>query len=141
MGQLKTYNPGQVSVTFGPNILSGFGDGSITTVVRNEDTWTHKKGTDGKGTRSKSNNKGGIITVTLDQASSANAVLSTIAKVDELSATQILPIVVRDASGNTLHTGEEAWIAKPPDSELGRESLDREWTFQVDDLEMFDGGN
>lgn len=137
----KNYNAAQVSVIFGPNILSGFADGSFVTCARDEQAFTKKTGTDGQTTRSRSNNKGGTVILRLDQASASNDVLSVIAVLDELSGAGIFPILVTDKSGRSGYASEDAWIQKQPDAEFDRDALDREWIFDCGNLKMFSGGN
>lgn len=138
----KSYNAGQVTMTFGPNILTnGLADGSFVTVGRDEQAYNKKMGTDGQATRSRTNNKGGFVSIRLDQASAVNDILTAIAKADELSGAGIFPLTLRDASGRFLAFDEGAWIQKLPESEFDRDSLDREWIFDCGNLDMFVGGN
>lgn len=138
----KSYNAGQVSMTFGPNILTnGLADGSFVTVTRDEQAYNKKVGTDGTATRSRTNNKAGTVSLRLDQASAVNDILSAIAAADELSGAGILPLTLRDASGRFLAGAESAWIQKLPEAEFDRDSLDREWVFDCGDLDIFVGGN
>lgn len=138
---VKTYDPKQIIVTFGGNILSGFADGTFVTAERNEDMWTTQIGTDGEDTRSKSNNRSGSITVSLMQTSDSNAVLSALALTDEASNSAALPLQIKDNSGNTLLIAETAWIKKMPSVEYGREAGPREWVFETGVLVMNVAGN
>lgn len=138
---MKTYDPSQVSIVIGGHTLSGFADGTFVTVVRDEDSWSLAIGTDGEGARAKSNNKSGTITVTLLQTSDSNRILSDFALADELSNSGVFPLLVKDASGNSLYTAETAWVQKPADSEFAREVGNREWTIRTDNLQVYVGGN
>ena len=138
---VKTYDPKQIIVTFGGNILSGFADGTFVVAERNEDMWTTQIGTDGEDTRSKSNNRSGLITVSLMQTSDSNAVLSALALTDEASSAAALPLQIKDNSGNTLLIAETAWIKKMPSVEYGREAGPREWAFETGVLVMNVAGN
>jgi hypothetical protein len=137
----KTYDPSQVAIIVGGFQITGFADGSFLTVARNADAFALYIGTDGEGTRAKSNNKSGRITLTLAQSSDSNAILSGIATADELSNNGIVPVLIKDNSGVSLYAAETAWIVKAPDSEFGREVGSREWILETDNLSVFVGGN
>jgi hypothetical protein len=137
----KTYDPSQVAIIVGGYNITGFADGSFITVARNADAFALYVGTDGEGTRAKSNNKSGRITITLAQSSDSNAILSGIATLDELSNNGIVPLLIKDNSGLSLYAAETAWIVKTPDSEFGREVGSREWILETDNLSAFVAGN
>jgi hypothetical protein len=136
-----TYDPKQVSCIVGGKIGQGFSDGSFIKVERNEQAFTLKIGVDGEGTRAKSNNKSGKITLTLMQSSSYNDVLSAFAAADELSNTGAVPFFLKDNSGRTLCTALTCWVQKYPDSEFAKEVSTRTWVLETDDIEVFVGGN
>lgn len=138
---MKSFNPLQVSVIVGTKALTGWAAGSFVTVSMDEDAFAKKVGTDGEVTRSKSNNNTGSITITLDQASASNAYLSGLALLDRASGGGVIPVLIRDANGETLISAESAWVKKMPDVEYSNESLDREWVLDCGSLEYFVGGN
>jgi len=138
---MKNYNPKKVSVIIGVSLITGFADGSMVSVERNSDMYTLAMGTDGEGTRAKSNDKSGVITITLMHSSPSNAVLSALAALDEAVDGGVVPALIRDANGLTLHAAKQIWVRKRPVSSYEREATDREWILETDDLEMFDGGN
>lgn len=138
---VKTYDPKQVAVTVGGKILSGFADGTFIKVERNEQAFNQKVGVDGEGTRAKSNNKSGKVTITLMQSSSSNDDLSAFAAADELSNTGAVPLSVRDQSGRTVVAALTAWVQKIADAEFAKEVMTRVWVFESDELNIFVGGN
>ena len=138
---VKTYDPSQVAIIIGGFPVTGFADGSFVTVERNEDAFALYVGTDGEGTRAKSNNKSGRITITLAQSSDSNAVLSGFAQADELSNSGVVPVLVKDNSGQSLHSAETAWIVKAANSEYAREVGTREWVIETDVLVTLPAGN
>lgn len=137
----KTYDPSQVAIIVGGFQVTGFADGTFLTVERNADNFALYIGTDGEGTRAKSNNKSGRMTFTLAQSSDANAFLSALVTADELSNSGIVPVLVKDNSGSSLYSAETAWIVKHPAAEFGREIGTREWILETDNLAVFTGGN
>ena len=125
----------------GGKIGQGFSDGTFIKVERNEQAFSLKVGVDGEGTRAKSNNKSGKITITLMQSSSFNDVLSAFAAADELSNTGAVPFFLKDNSGRTLVTALTCWVQKYADSEFAKEVSTRTWVLETDDIEVFVGGN
>jgi hypothetical protein len=138
---VKTYDPSQVSVVFGGIPLSGFADGTFITVMRSEDAYTKESGADGVVSRSKSSDRSGEATLTLSQTSPSNDVLSGIALLDENSNTGVLPFIIKDNSGRTLASSGNAWIRKVSEASFGKELENREWVFDIADLEILVGGN
>lgn len=136
-----TYDPKQVSVIVGGQIGQGFADGTFVKVERNDPAFNLKVGVDGEGTRAKSNNKSGKVTITLMQSSSFNDVLSGFAAADELANAGVVPVLVKDNSGRSLFACATAWVQKYPDSEFAKEVGTRTWVLETDDIEIFVGGN
>lgn len=136
-----TFDPKQVAVIVGGKIMSGFADGTFIVAERNEQAFNLKVGVDGEGTRAKSNNKSGKVTVTLMQSSASNDDLSSIAAADELSNTGVVPLLVKDASGRTVIAAQSAWVQKYPNSEFAKETSTRAWVLESDELDIFVGGN
>lgn len=137
---MKTYDPKQVTITFGGFIMAGFADDRMVTVARLNDTWTMKTGVDGEGTRSKSNDKSGEITVALMETSESNAVLTAFAKADELTNNGTFPVLIRDNNNESYYAAAQAWVVKPPEAEKAREAGVREWKIQTDNLEWIEFG-
>lgn len=142
MADLKQYDPSQVTIIFG-SIISGYADGSFLSVERNEDSYTLQMGTDGEGTRSKSNNRSGRATFTLMQSSDSNDALSALHLLDESTPNGdgVLPLLIKDLEGRTIYEAEKAWIVKSPTSEFDREATSREWIIETHELTQFIGGN
>lgn len=137
---IKTYDPKQIVVTFGGRQITGFADGTFVTVRRNADAWSLQMGTDGEGTRSKSNDNSGQVEISLMQSSLSNDFLSSIAISDQVANAGLLPLLVKDVNGNFLATAEQAFIKKLPDSEYGREATNRSYIIETDNLVLFLGG-
>lgn len=138
---MKTYIPQEVSVIVGGNIISGFADGTFVTVERDEDAFTYVPSTSGGGTRTKNANKAGKVTITLQQSSESNSILSDLAKADEKDGSGVVAIMIRDNSGESLHSSDAAYISKMPQAQFAKELQNLEWVFQCEDLSMYAGGN
>lgn len=138
---MKTYNPGEVQVIVGGVPLSGFADGTMVRVGRNNAAYEMAMGVDGEGTRAKSNDKSGFFEFELMQSSESNQHLSNLELADELSNGGLVPIMVKDGSGFSLHTAEQAFIEKSPDAEYAKTAGPRVWRFITDNLINYHGGN
>jgi len=140
--QTKLYDPQEVIVTFGVLQLKGFAEDSMVEAERNEDTFALKVGVDGEPTRTRSANKSGKVTVKLMQTSTSNLALSTLLAADELSPNglSILPLGIKDNSGNSLVFAAEAWIVKTPKTSYGKDPTARDWAFESGNISIFEGG-
>lgn len=136
-----SFDPKDVVVTVGGFPMGGFADGEFVSFERNNDAFTQSVGADGDTTRVKSNDRSGSLTITLDQTSLSNDVLSTFANLDELSNSGIVPILVKEINGtSTLFTGN-GWIQKMPVMSYGKETTTRVWIIAMAESQIFVGGN
>ena len=141
MAQTKTYDPGEVRVIVGGNIIGGFADGTMITIERSENAFSLVIGADGQGCRVRSRNKSGKITLTLMQSSLSNNVLSTIAQADELTGEGVVPLLIEDGNGTTIVAVENCWIEKMASAEFSKDLGNREWPLACEQIDMFVGGN
>lgn len=141
MSQTRTYDPAKNIFSFLGNLIaSGYAKGTFIKVTRNSDSFTLDKGPAGDGVRSKTNDKSAIVELTLQATSQANDVLSALAVADELSASAIGPLFIKETNGTMKCAAENAWIKKQPDLERAEASGSTTWIFECDSLEMFAGG-
>jgi hypothetical protein len=138
---VKTFDPAQFSCIVGGKIMKGFADGTFIRVERNEQAYNLKVGVDGEGTRVKSNNKSGKVTITLMQSSESNEALSAFAAADELSNSGAVPLLLKDGTGTTIMSAATAWVQKYPDAEFAKEATTRAWVLETDELIEFIGKN
>lgn len=143
MSDPKLYDPQSVIVTFGVNTLSGFGKDSVIEAERNGDAFSTTVGVDGEGTRTRSADKSGKVTLTLMQTSASNAVLSALESADEASPNGlgILPLMIKDAIGNSLCFAGKAWVSKLPAFKRGKEVGECVWVFHTANLSIVEAGN
>ena len=137
----KEYDPKNVSCIVGGTPIGGFTDGTFIMVERNEDMWNLKVGVDGIGTRAKTNNKSGKITITLHMSSPSNDYLSGLAITDENTNAGAVPYLQRDNLGTTLVTALTCWVKKMANSDNAKEVNNRVWVLETDEVDMFIGGN
>lgn len=141
--KLKVYDPSEVLVQFGAITVEGYADGTFVVIEDDEDAYSMQVGTDGEAVRSKSNNRGATITITLLQSSSSNDLLSAQHNLDRLSSggKGIAPLLIKDNNGLAIYTAETAWIQKRPSAEFAREATSREWVLRTNNLIPIDAGN
>lgn len=131
-----TYNFNEVNFIFGTRQIKGFEEGSEIVAERVEDTFSAKVGVDGNVTRSKSNNRMGTVTFSLDQFSPLNQYLMGIMNLDERTSLGVLPLKIVDKSNpnEELCIATQAWITKPANKSFGAASGAREWVISCSDL-------
>lgn len=136
-----TYNPKQVILTIGGIPISGYAEGTFINVERDEDSFSKYVGSDGEVSRARTNNNSGTLTLTLAQTSNSNLILSGILQEDELRGDGIVPVIIKDASGQSVAFAAEGWIKKPASNEYSNEVGSREWTIDLAKVSIFTGGN
>lgn len=138
---MNTYDPKKVVVTFKGFVLSGYADGTFISIVPAGDNFTKVVGADGEVSRSKSNDDTAEVSLTLQQTSLSNDVLSAEMNADKLANTGVGPLIVKDLAGLTVFFASEAWIRTPPDQAYSKEIEDREWIFDTGNTEIAIGGS
>lgn len=138
---VATFDPKSVLISFGGVPLSGFADGTFLELTADTQQFTKVVGADGFTTRVKSNDYGGVLTLTLSQSSPSNDVLSGFLQLDRTTNTAVLPLLIKDMSGTTLVFAAQAWIQQFPDTAFGNEINNRAWIFDLADLDLLIGGN
>lgn len=137
---MRNYDPKRIVVTFAGILVQGYAEGTFVNAERNEDQFELSVGGDGRGTRVRNNNRSGLVTLTLQQTSPTNDLLSFRAQLDELNGLGHGSFMLKDLNGTTLCKAEAAWIRKYPNSEYSDTDAGREWTIECEILEMFPGG-
>lgn len=142
-GEVRTYNSARVLVLYGGVPLQGFAEGTFVEIAPMADRVTSKAGADGEVARSIVPDKRHTVTITLQQTSPSNDVLSASAHADELSGGGLpAPLLVQDLSGRTVFATDVAWVARAPSLTFSAESGEREWAFETGRPSVFFvGGN
>ena len=138
---LSTYDSSKVAVIIGGAIMEGFADGTFVNVERDEDSFSKITGVDGRTSRARTGNRAGKITITLQQTSPSNNILTGFVEEDEISSNAIKPILIKDGLGSTVIASGAGWVLKPANVEYGKEISNREWIIDCADLKMLVGGN
>jgi len=122
---VNTYSPKDVKVDIGGYILVGWEDISIS---RTSAGFIPVRGIRGKHTRVPSLDTSASLTITLHQASPSNDVLSAIHSQDLVKGTGRLAITLKDYSGRTVISSDEAYILSYPEVVFSRDFEFRAWT-------------
>ena len=141
---LKTYDPKLVTISVNGNLITGFADGSFVNLDRSENNFALTVGADGEGARAKTNNRSGLLTLTLMQTAISNLVLSKLAGKDETDNSGVFPVVIADDSntdGDTKFSSAKGWIEKPAPAEFAKGISNRAWAIMLYDVRMDHGGN
>jgi hypothetical protein len=138
---VNTYDASQVNVLVAGVPILDEAEGEFLSIDRSTDAYTKTVGTRGSVARSKSTDKSGEIVITLKQTSPTNAVFTALAVAGELNDDDIVPVLITDKSGASVHFGGECWIRKQPAAAYGAEITNREWIFDVASLEHGNAGN
>ena len=141
MARVTKYNAAEMTVTFGAVLVSGFAPDTFVSVESDEDAFQKQVGADGEGVRTRTNNNGGFVTMTLMQSSATNDLFSALHNADRLTGAGVGPLLIQDQNGTTLVEAAKAWIRRFPTAEYGREASTREWIIDTTDLVQFHGGN
>lgn len=140
---VATYDPKQVVVTFGGVELNGFSEDSIIKIKPMSKGIESIVGCHGDVVRTISPDRRHEVTINLLQTSSGNDYLSTIHTRDLSEGDGILPLVIKDLSGNTTFYDSQAWIVNKPEVKRGDDAKkgETEWTLQAAGSTLFVGGN
>jgi hypothetical protein len=137
----RTYDPAQINLIVGQNVVSGFADGTFVKVERNVDQAALQVGADGESTLALSQNRSGRFTFTLQQSSPLNDVFSALSDALENRSGGFQPVMVKDNNGTTLAHAEKAWCVKRASTGFGKDPETREWIFETGNLDLTVGGS
>ncbi len=123
------------------NILDGRIDGDYMTVASDNKRWTRDHDGNGNATRTKNNNRGGTVSITLSASSPLNDRLSQAVQADDLSDNVVGVLVIKDLSGTTLIEADGAFLEDAPDPTFGNNRGQRVWVWQCASQRRFVGGH
>lgn len=126
-GQIMTYNPKEVIVSFGSHMVSGYAEDSFVTIDPNGDGVTKKVGCDGEIVRSVSPDDTYVIKLSLLHTSQTNKWLQNKFNQDVKTGDGIFPVMIKDLKGGMLFSSDAAWPTKPASRGFGKEASNREW--------------
>lgn len=136
---VNTYSPKDVILTIGGYQLTGWQN---ITVSRSAKSFTVIRGIRGKNTRVSNKDTSATITFSLIQSSQGNDVLSTILTADEENGTARLAITLKDRSGGSIFSSNEAFITGFPVSTFSGQFEYRSWEIFAQSTSTYNvGGN
>jgi hypothetical protein len=138
---VRTYAADEVRIIVGGIPISGLADGTFVTIARDEQAFNKVTGADGSTSRAKTANRAGSITLTLQQTSPSNDYLTTLMIADEQGGNGVVPMLVKDESGNTVASTAAAWVQQAPSQEFSKDVSEREWVMDCARIDMTVGSN
>lgn len=135
------YDPSQVIVMIGGNLMQGFADGDFISIEREEQSFTKVVGADGFVSRAKTSNRSGTMTLTLKQTSPSNEILSDFLAQDEANANGIFQVLIKEGTGGSRLFTATGWVQGMPTISYGKEINDREWLIDLAEIEFDIKGN
>jgi hypothetical protein len=133
-GIFKQYDPGLVTFSFAGILVVGYAEGTFLRAERMEDAVSLNVGSGGDVVRVINRNRSGFFTITLQNASPSNDLLSAVARQDELFGTGIGPAMLKNINSTLIISSPVAWIRKVPAIEFSKEATNNEWI--IDCAEM-----
>lgn len=126
---VKTYDCRKVIVTYGGSIITGFAEDSFVSIEPNGEGTTHVVGCDGEVSRSLDPDRTFNVKIALNQTSDSNSYLRKIYKMDRITGTGILPLLITDLRGGVIFQADQAWIKRHPSTVWGKSTQNREYEF------------
>ena len=136
---VRTYSAEDIQIIVGGEKVTGYADGTFVNVSRDEQAYQKTTGADGFTSRSRTANRAGTITLTLQSTSPANDMLSEWARRDEESDDGVFGVLVKDLRGGTTHSSPAGWIQQFPDDERSKEIGAVEWVIDCVEIDSFIG--
>lgn len=134
MSDVYTWDSNEFSVTLGDiSVESGRGAGTFFSLEPLAEDWTDVVGADGEVTRSKVNNGGATVKLSVMRSSQAHKDLYALRALDLASTngSGVFPFQARDRSNGLRFEAAKAWIKKAPSETAAREAAEAEWELRV----------
>lgn len=136
---VQTYNPKDVILTIGGYQLTGWQSITISRTVKG---FTVIRGIRGKNTRVKNVDTSATLTISLLQTSQGNDVLSSIHGLDLEEGTARISLMLKDRSGRSVFSSNEAYITGYPTAPFSGQFEYRNWEFFAQTTDTYTvGGN
>lgn len=147
--RLATFAPNDVNVVITQSssgiahIVSGYSEDSIVNIERTAETFTMYTGADNTSTRIYNANKSATITLSLQQTSASNDILSLLYANDAASrnSSGLFSLQISDASGRSRYFSDDAYVGVVPNSQFGNTMQVRDWVLHAHNLDTYIGGN
>lgn len=126
------------------HVLGHYAQDSVVSIEFPDETWTETESIDGITTRTHRKTTTYRATISLDQTSRSNDVLSAIARFDEkdLTGTQgLFTCTITDKAGRSYIYSSQAFVKRPQTQEFGSAVSTREWMIVLTASEAWIGGS
>lgn len=136
---VNEYSPKDVILTIGGYQLVGW---QSVTISRNAKIFNPYRGIRGKHTRIKNKDTSATLNIYLLLTSQGNDVLSTILLADEENGTSRLALTLKDKSGNSVYSSNEAYLTNYPVATYSGQFEYRNWEIFCQSTQNYNvGGN
>ena len=147
--RLATFAPNDVTVVITQrssgiaHIVSGYSEDSIVNIERSAETFTMYTGADNTSTRIYNANKSATVTLSLQQTSASNDILSLLYANDSNSrnSSGLFSLQISDSSGRSRYFSDDAYVGVVPNSQFGNSMQVRDWVLHAHNLDTYIGGN
>lgn len=147
--RLATFAPNDVNVVITQtssgiaHIVSGYSEDSIVNIERVAETFTMYTGADNTSTRIYNANKSAMVTLSLQQTSASNDILSLLYSNDAASrnSSGLFSLQISDASGRSRYFSDDAYVGVVPNSGFANSMQTRDWVLHAHNLDTYIGGN
>lgn len=145
---VNIYSPNDITVTLTrgdgfAHIVGGYSDGDMVSIEPAAEALSMYTSADNQMTLLFNANNSATVTLTLNQTSATNDVLSWL--YEELKARKspdkLFSVLIKDQNGRSLYTTSQAFIGKRPTASFSNSMNNREWTILCADMQQFAGGN
>lgn len=139
MGTIK-YDPKNVTVIYGDQIITGFADGDMVELEAKEDDWSLTSGADGTDVVAVRNRDDqASAKFTLFSGTPSAVALSGKAKTQRDGLTEPEALSVVDNNTGSSYFGAEAFIQKRPGKKYGKDTPTVEFSFLLPSMTMDEG--
>lgn len=144
---LATFAPEDVKVVLTrgdfSHTITGYSEDAMVGIARNSPTFEMFVSADNQSTRVYKSNTSATVTLTLNQTSASNDILSQLYINDKNSrdSSGLFSVQILDMSGRSRFSSSQSFIAVVPDSSFSNSVQTREWQIFCDSLDTFIGGN
>lgn len=127
---LKTYDPDEVTVWVSTHEVSGFAEGDMVTVERNEDIFNPVVGSKGEVSRAFNRNMTGTATIRLQHTSPSIRFLDALIAAEEQNGVPpVISVAIKDPASGEDYLGTQGWIITQPTRTWSNEVGVREYQF------------
>ncbi len=136
------YSFNDIIVLIGGVQITGFAEGDdAVTIEYQSDLFNTVVGADGQGVASRIKDNRANMTLRLLQTSPSNDFLSGILTAYMAEVYTPLPIIIRDAAGNSLHGAPTSYITARPTISYGQNQTSRDWVLGALQMQSFIGSS